>query len=105
MGMSRQAAQRLVSLAVAERLIKVRLDHPIAACMELGEALQEKYGLRQVELVPSDPAGTSTTVRIAEPGTAEYECWPKRLEPVFLAVGTGGARTAAQLDERVLGKG
>ena len=30
MGISRQSAQRLVSLAVSERLIKVRLDHPIA---------------------------------------------------------------------------
>ena len=28
MGISRQSAQRLVSLAMAERLIKVRLDHP-----------------------------------------------------------------------------
>jgi hypothetical protein len=38
MGISRQSAQRLVSLAVAERLIKVRLDHPIAACLELAVA-------------------------------------------------------------------
>ena len=33
LGVSRQTAQRLVSLAVSRRLIKVRLDHPIAnAC-------------------------------------------------------------------------
>ena len=30
LGVSRQTAQRLVSMAVSERLIKVRLDHPIA---------------------------------------------------------------------------
>ncbi len=30
LGVSRQSAQRLVSLAMSERLIKVRLDHPIA---------------------------------------------------------------------------
>ena len=35
LGVSRQSAQRLVSLAVSEKLIKVRLDHPIARCMEL----------------------------------------------------------------------
>ncbi len=40
LGISRQAAQRLVSLAISERLIKVRLDHPIARCMELAAALQ-----------------------------------------------------------------
>ena len=38
LGVSRQSAQRLVSLAVSEGLIKVRLDHPIANCMELGRA-------------------------------------------------------------------
>ncbi len=58
MGISRQSAQRLVSLAVAERLIKVRLDHPIAACLEKAEALRERFSLKHVEVVPSDPAGT-----------------------------------------------
>ncbi len=37
LGVSRQTAQRLVSLAVSEKLIKVRLDHPIAHCLELSE--------------------------------------------------------------------
>ena len=39
LGISRQTAQRLVSLSVSEGLIKVRLDHPIARCMELAEKL------------------------------------------------------------------
>ena len=95
MGISRQSAQRLVSLAVAERLIKVRLDHPIAACLELGEALRARFGLRQVEVVPSDPAGTSATVGIAEAGAAEIERWLKRPEPIVLAVGTGRTLKAA----------
>ena len=29
LGVSRQTAQRLVAMAVSERLVKVRLDHPI----------------------------------------------------------------------------
>ena len=95
MGISRQSAQRLVSLAVAERLIKVRLDHPIAACLELGEALRTRYALRQVEVVPSDPAAGSTTVGIAEAGAAEIERWLKRQEPIILAVGTGRTLKAA----------
>ena len=32
LGISRQSAQRLVSLAISKKLIKVRLDHPIASC-------------------------------------------------------------------------
>ncbi|MFK4767494.1 sugar-binding transcriptional regulator [Rhizobium sp. ZW T2_16] len=95
MGISRQSAQRLVSLAVAERLIKVRLDHPIAACLELAEKLKEKYGLRHAEVVPSDTSGASSTIGIAEAAAAEIERWLRRPEPIVLAVGTGRTLKAA----------
>lgn len=95
MSISRQSAQRLVSLAVAERLIKVRLDHPISACLELAESLRRKYDLKHVEVVPSDPAGVSSTVGIAEAGAAEIERWLKRPDPIVIAVGTGRTLKAA----------
>lgn len=95
MGISRQSAQRLVSLAVAERLIKVRLDHPIAACLEKSERLKEQFNLKHAEVVPSDPAGVSSTVGIAEAGAAEIERWLKSAEPIVLAVGTGRTLKAA----------
>ncbi|MGE7367531.1 sugar-binding transcriptional regulator [Neorhizobium sp. NPDC001467] len=95
MGISRQSAQRLVSLAVAERLIKVRLDHPIAACLELAEALKTKYDLNYIEIVPSDPAAVSTTVGIAEAAAAEIERWLKRADPIIVAIGTGRTLKAA----------
>ncbi len=95
MGISRQSAQRLVSLAVAERLIKVRLDHPIAACLELADAVRRKYGLRQVEVVPSDPGAGVATVGIAEAAAAEIERWLKKPDPIVLAVGTGRTLKAA----------
>lgn len=95
MGISRQSAQRLVSLAVAEKLIKVRLDHPIAACLELGNQLRKKFDLRSVEIVPSDPGSSSTTIGIAEAAAAEIERWLKRPEPIVLAVGTGRTLKAA----------
>lgn len=89
MGISRQSAQRLVSLSVAEKLIKVRLDHPIAACMELAEGLKDRFGLKQVEVVPSDGEGDSATVGVAEAGAAELERWLKQSEPLILGMGTG----------------
>jgi DNA-binding transcriptional regulator LsrR (DeoR family) len=95
MGISRQSAQRLVSLAMTERLIKVRLDHPIAACLELGLALKEKYDLRQVDIVPSDPGSSSTTVGIAEAAASEIERWLKSADPIILAIGTGRTLKAA----------
>lgn len=95
MGISRQSAQRLVSLAVAERLIKVRLDHPIAACLEKSEALRKRFSLKYVEVVPSDPAGVSSTVGIAEAGAAEIERWLRKPDPIILAIGTGRTLKAA----------
>ncbi len=95
MGISRQSAQRLVSLAVAEKLIKVRLDHPIAACLELARQVREKYGLLQVEVVPTDPQSSSTTVGISEACAADIERWLRRSDPVILAIGTGRTLKAA----------
>ncbi|PJN93844.1 DNA-binding transcriptional regulator, partial [Amaricoccus sp. HAR-UPW-R2A-40] len=41
MGVSRQVAQRLVSLAVDARLVRVWMDHPIASCLELAARLRD----------------------------------------------------------------
>lgn len=95
MSISRQSAQRLVSLAVAEKLIKVRLDHPIAECLELAQALKAKYDLRQVEIVPSDPGSETGHAGIAEAGAAEIERWLKQSDPLILAIGTGRTLRAA----------
>lgn len=89
LGVSRQTAQRLVSLAVAEKLVKVRIDHPIAECLELAEAVKARYNLKSVEVVPSDPSSTSTTTGVAEAGAAELERWLKRSDPLIVAMGTG----------------
>ena len=89
LGISRQAAQRLVSLAISERLIKVRLDHPIARCMELAAALKLRYDLRFCEIAPTDPASTSSTLGIAQVAAAEFERWLRRPEPAVIGIGTG----------------
>ena len=89
LGISRQAAQRLVSLAISERLIKVRLDHPIARCMELAAALKLRYDLSFCEVAPTDPASTSSTLGIAQVAAAELERWLRRSEPAIIGIGTG----------------
>ena len=94
LGVSRQSAQRLVSLAVSERLIKVRLDHPIAHCMELSARLTEAYGLRACEVVPSDPDAPSSIIGIAQAGSAEMERVLKSQHPKIIAIGTGRALRA-----------
>ncbi|SFV36651.1 DNA-binding transcriptional regulator LsrR, DeoR family [Devosia crocina] len=95
MGISRQSAQRLVSLSVSEGLIKVRLDHPIGRCMDLGARIKSRFVLETVEIVPSDPASQSTTMGLAEAGAAEIERWLTRAEPITMAIGTGRTLKAA----------
>ena len=78
LGISRQAAQRLVSLSVSAGLVRVRIDHPIAACLDFAERLKAAFGLTFAEVVPSDPTSTSTTLGIAEACAGEMERWLKR---------------------------
>lgn len=95
MGVSRQTAQRLVAMAVAERLIKVHLDHPIGRCMDLGQALAERHGLRLIEVVPSDPAAPGLLAGVASAAAALLERTLRSPEPRVIALGTGRALKAA----------
>ena len=78
-----------VSLAVTERLIKVRFDHPLGRCLELSEKLRGAYGLSSCEVVPADPASNSDTLGIAEAAAAEMEKYLVSQHPVIVALGTG----------------
>jgi DNA-binding transcriptional regulator LsrR (DeoR family) len=89
LGISRQSAQRLVSLAMSERLIKVRLDHPIARCLELAASLKTRYDLRFCEVAPTDRGSASTTLGIAQVAAAEMERWLRSAEPAIIGIGTG----------------
>ncbi len=95
LGVSRQTAQRLVSLSVSEGLIKVRLDHPIGRCMELADKLRQRFALDFVEVVPSDPESSSTIVGVAQAAAAEIEKRLKSPDPIVMAIGTGRTLKAA----------
>ncbi len=92
---SRASAQRLVSLCLAERLITFRLEHPIAACMELASRLQERFHLSHCEVVPTDPAAPLSTAGIAERCANILEATLRSETPVIVALGTGRAVRAA----------
>jgi DNA-binding transcriptional regulator LsrR (DeoR family) len=92
---SRASAQRLVSLCLAERLITFRLEHPIAACMELAFRLKERFDLVHCEVVPADPAAPLSTAGIAERCANILEMTLRSETPVIVALGTGRAVRAA----------
>jgi DNA-binding transcriptional regulator LsrR (DeoR family) len=89
LNISRQSAQRMVALSVSEGLIKVRLDHPVAKCMDLAVKLKSRFGLLSCEVVPSDDSEPSSTLGLAQAGAAEIERHLKSTEPKVLAMGTG----------------
>jgi DNA-binding transcriptional regulator LsrR (DeoR family) len=95
LGISRQTAQRLVSLAMSEGLIKVRVDHPIANCLDLAARLKSRFALDVVEVVPTDPTSTSTTIGVAEAAAAQIERWLRSEDPIVMAIGTGRTLKAA----------
>nr|WP_252728757.1 sugar-binding transcriptional regulator [Aliiglaciecola lipolytica] len=87
LNVSRQSAQRMVALSVSKGLIKVRLDHPIAKCMDLSVKLKDRFGLTTCEVVPSDDS--ESTLGLAQAGADEIEKHLKSAEPKVLAMGTG----------------
>src|ERR1700751_1026761 len=92
---SRASAQRLVSLCLAERLITFRLEHPIAACMELAAKLKGRFDLVHCEVVPTDSASPSSAAGIAERCANLLDLTLRSETPVIVALGTGRAVRAA----------
>lgn len=95
LGVSRQTAQRLVSLAMSEGLVKVRIEHPIALCLELADHLKARFHLDLVEVVPSDPGSSSSTLGIADACAAEIERRLRSSDALVLGMGTGRTLKAA----------
>ncbi len=94
LGVSRQRAQRLVSRAMAEGLIQVRLNHPIGACLDLEAALTRRFGLQLCRVAPTLGAGNDAVRSIAASAAAELERYLRLTEPQVIALGTGRALRA-----------
>src|SRR5687768_9835997 len=92
---SRATAQRLVSLCLSERLITFKLEHPIAACMELAARLTDKYALRYCEVVPTDAVSPTSVAGVANRAAALLETTLRSEKPTIVAIGTGRTMRAA----------
>ncbi len=88
LNVSRPNAQRLVALAIAEGLIKFRLDHPLLKSMELGERLREAFGLDVCEVAPSD-AGQSDRLGVTLLAAQMIETFLGKRTSQVVALGTG----------------
>ncbi len=91
LGISRQRAQRLISRAMAEGLIHVRLHHRIATCMNLEAALKGRFGLGRVRVMPSLGPGADPVRAIAPAAAEELERFLGMSDPLTIGLGTGRA--------------
>ncbi|WBU56814.1 sugar-binding transcriptional regulator [Paracoccus sediminicola] len=85
MGISRQGAQRLTAQAMAAGIVKVRIDHPLADCLDLGAKLRERFGLRRADVAPALTGQAGVAMLIAE----LIESLLSREAPMTLAIGNG----------------
>jgi DNA-binding transcriptional regulator LsrR (DeoR family) len=89
MGISRQRAQRLVARAVQDGLIRVRIDHPIGACLDLERQLKRRFGLELVRVAPSLGGKGDALKAIAPVAAAEVERIFRDEVPRIIGMGTG----------------
>ncbi|MDI5986172.1 sugar-binding transcriptional regulator [Halomonas sp. M4R5S39] len=90
LGVSRPGVQRLLALARQEGLIKVRIDHPISACMVMAAAIRDRYGLDYCDVVPAEPdAPDGGASYLAAAGAERVSRLVVRSEPLTLSLGTG----------------
>jgi DNA-binding transcriptional regulator LsrR (DeoR family) len=87
---SRQTAQRLLAIALEQRLVKVNLEHKISDCARLEHELRSRYNLRWCEVVPFDADDeVMTQQKIALAGSTIMEHFLAVDEPIIVALGTG----------------
>ena len=94
LGVSRQRAQRLVSRAMAEGLIQVRLNHRLGVCLDLEAELCRRFGLSRARVSPGLGPGADPARAIAPAAAAELERVLRMSEPQVIAFGTGRALRA-----------
>ncbi|WP_417243848.1 sugar-binding transcriptional regulator [Celeribacter sp.] len=89
LGISRQRAQRLVARAGAEGLIRVRIDHPIADCLELERGLKSRFSLNSVRVSPNAGDSVDPSIGIATFAAPFVESILEDPTPQVIALGTG----------------
>lgn len=88
LGISRQRAQRLVARATSEGMVRVRIDHPIADCLELERALKRQFNLDSARVAPSVPQADALAA-IAPFAAPELERIFANAQQQVISLGTG----------------
>ena len=92
LSLSRPTVQRLLSLALENGVVQVKIDHSIASSMDLAERLKKKFNLSECEVAPVEEATVSQIDKaIAVTGGRFLEQVLRRSKISGVALGTGRA--------------
>lgn len=91
LGVSRQIVQRLIALALSENLIRFQLLHPLTECIELGDRLKDKFGLRHCEVVLSQSGIEEDIPAVASAAAIHLENLLSQKAPFTIGIGNGKA--------------
>ena len=87
---SRPTAQRLVAFALERGLVKVRVNHRVASCLELAIALRQRYDLAVCDIVPVNADSPDQVLRkIAVAAAQVMESYLNEIQPKIIALGSG----------------
>jgi DNA-binding transcriptional regulator LsrR (DeoR family) len=87
---SRPTAQRLVAFALERGLVKVRVNHKVASCLELAMELRQRYNLAVCDVVPVNADSPDQVLRkIAVAAAQVMESYLNETQPRIIALGSG----------------
>ena len=87
---SRPTVQRLVAFALERGLIKVRVNHKVASCLELAISLRQRYNLTVCDVVPVNAdSGDQILRKIAVAAAEVMESYLNEVQPKIIALGSG----------------
>ena len=90
LGLSRQVAQRLISLAKEQGMVHVQITHPITECLKLAHDIQQKYQLTHCYVVPSGELNAESILdMIAVAGAELMEQLIDKETPQVIGIGSG----------------
>ena len=76
--------------ALERGLVKVRVNHKVASCLELAVALRQRYSLMVCEVVPVNADSADQVLRkIAVTAAQVMESYLGEVQPKIIALGSG----------------
>lgn len=96
LSLSRPTVQRLLSLAMENGVVQVKIDHTIAPCMDLAARLKQKFNLIECDVVPIEEATLGQIDKaLSMAGSRFLEQVLRRPKVKGIALGTGRAVRSA----------